>query len=430
MIRIIIDKLIPFSLLPIAVYSVQRFSSAPIGNTTIWWLVQALILIAFWSASYFYFEDENKKAFRFLKWYLLWNIFSIVRGTIVAETYWDWKALIGNTFALSLPIIAYTISNKEKLQDIMSFFIKYVLPFSAIVLPFVSPGVWGWYLFPITFLMLFFPIIKLQWKILIIIISLIAMFANIDVRSHTIKYGIPMLLLFFYYTRNYPWSNKMIELTHKALIIIPLLLFLLGVTGIFNIFRMDEYMDFNDKNAKLGISLEKSEEKLTQDSRTFLYKEVLLSAQKNNYWILGRTPARGNETDAFAHIIERGQRLERISNEASILNVFTWTGIIGVILFFLVFYKASWIAINQSRNIYSKLIGLFVAFRWLYAWIEDETWFNMNCFIIWLMIGICFSESFRRMNNAEVKLWARGIFEKRYFLKYREYALNNMNDFS
>ena len=127
----------------------------------------------------------------------------------------------------------------------------------------------------------------------------------------------------------------------------------------FNIFRMDEYMDFNDKNAKLGISLEKSEEKLTQDSRTFLYKEVLLSAQKNNYWILGRTPARGNETDAFAHIIERGQRLERISNEASILNIFTWTGIIGVILFFLVFYKASWIAINQSRNIYSKLIGLF-----------------------------------------------------------------------
>ena len=150
--------------------------------------------------------------------------------------------------------------------------------------------------------------------------------------------------------------------------------------------------------------------------------------QKYNYWILGRSPARGNETTVFADKAEITGREERLRNEANIPNIFTWTGTIGVLLIFFIFYRASWLAINRSSNIYIKLIGLFVAFRWLYAWIEDYYAFDINTFTVWFMIGICFSESFRNMNNSEVKLWIRGIFAKKYQTAYLDYAKNYMAD--
>jgi hypothetical protein len=157
-----------------------------------------------------------------------------------------------------------------------------------------------------------------------------------------------------------------------------------------------------------------------------MYEEVLRSAKNYNYWVIGRSPARGNETFAFASLLEEiTGRNERYRNEANITNVFTWMGIIGVILYFLVFYKATYLAINKSNNIFSKLIGLFVAFRWMYAWVEDYYAFDMNNFVIWIMIGTCFSYSFRKMNNAEVIIWARGIFEPKY-IRYMNYFNKNV----
>ena len=106
-------------------------------------------------------------------------------------------------------------------------------------------------------------------------------------------------------------------------------------------------------------------------------------------------------------------RGERLGSEVSILNVFTWTGLIGVVLYFLIFYQASYLAINQSNNIFSQLLGLFIAFRWAYAWVEDFNNFNLFYFMLWLMIGLCFSIAFRKMSNSEVERWIRSVFQPR-----------------
>ena len=95
-------------------------------------------------------------------------------------------------------------------------------------------------------------------------------------------------------------------------------------------------------------------------------------------------------------------------------NIFTWTGIIGVLLYMMVFYRASYLAINQSKNSYAKLIGLYIAFRWVYAWVEDINNFSLNYFMLWVFIGLCYSHEFRGMTNQEVKWWVRGIFDKKY----------------
>jgi len=104
-------------------------------------------------------------------------------------------------------------------------------------------------------------------------------------------------------------------------------------------------------------------------------------------------------------------RKERPWNEAAILNVFIWTGIVGLILYMAVFFRASYLAINKSNNVFCKMMGIFIAFRWLYAWVEDGNLYTISTIFLWVMIGVCLSSSFRSMTDDEMTTWARGIFE-------------------
>ncbi|MCW0483181.1 hypothetical protein [Gaoshiqia sediminis] len=418
-----LEKIIPLTILIVGVASVQGMASVPIGNTTIWWLIQTIVLLIFLvSLRYGNLETESTSVMVTVKLYLLWNVISILRGFFLAEVYWDWKGLILNTFALILPIVAYTASNKEILQSMLSFYLRYALPFYLLIFPVLPIGAIGSYLYPVAFLVLFIPALTPKGKAIVFVLALSGILCDLSTRSYILKYGIPILMLIFYYSKYITYSTPLIEFSRKAFMFIPWLFFFLAISGVFNIFRMDEYLNKSYVATTKNAEGEVIEQDITKDSRTFLFEEVLSSAKKHNYWIIGRSPARGNETSFFDWMDASG-RGERLRNEAGILNVFTWTGIVGVILYFFVFYRASWIAINQSNNIYSKLTGLFVSFRWMYAWAEDINMFNLNYFMIWVMIGICFSHSFRKMNDAEVKLWVRGIFEKKYYRKYREYIL-------
>ena len=53
---------------------------------------------------------------------------------------------------------------------------------------------------------------------------------------------------------------------------------------------------------------------------------------------------------------------------------------------------------------------------------EDINNFTLNYFTLWIIIGLCFSYSFRMMTDNEVTIWVRGIFDNRYlnFEKYRK----------
>ena len=85
----------------------------------------------------------------------------------------------------------------------------------------------------------------------------------------------------------------------------------------------------------------------------------------------------------------------------------------GAIVFF-VFYKATYLAVNKSNNIFIKIVGLYVAFRWMFAWVEDFSFFNLANLYLWISIGMCFSYSFRTMSNKELVYWLWGILDKRY----------------
>ena len=416
----IISKIAPVTILLVAVYSVLSFfnSGVPmassLNNTTVWWIFSALILTVFFFSRHYFFDKKNEKNLRIVFIYLLWNAACIVRGMFVAEIYWDWKGLVGNAMALMLPIVAYSATNKIMVQSILAFYVKYTLPVFLLFALAIRPDAFGFYLIPMSFLLLFLPALTLRQKMLLLLVTAVVIGADLGARSNVIKFGVPLVLLIIYYLRR-KISVKTMETIRISLFVIPIALFILGVSGVFNVFNMNDYLKGNYTTMGTDEEGNRVEINMTTDTRTFLYSEVLLSAINNKYWLLGRTPARGNDSFTFGELgYELTGRNERLSNEIGLANVFTWTGIVGVILYLLVFFRASYLAVNKSKNIFARILGIYIAFRWLYSWVEDVNDFSLNHFMLWIMIGLCFSYTFREMNNKEVVSWVRGIFDVRY----------------
>jgi hypothetical protein len=408
-----------YSMILISVYSIIPYPADSIGilkiidNVTIWWLLNALMLFTFYRARTLFFDFSDSKIFIYVKIYLLWNVMQILRGTLVAESYWDWKGLVSTSMGLLIPIVAYASSNIRFLQYNLQYYIKYSLPLFCLILVLVSPNAFGLYLVPISFLLFFLPALRSKWKIYLGVFTLVVLLADFGARSSIIKFTIPLLLLVVFYFKSF-FTVRILELLRKVLFIIPIVLFTLGVLGIFNVFKIDDYINVDLSEVKKDKNGEITTENLKSDTRTLLYVEVLQTAAKFDTWIFGRSPARGNETEIFSDIAEITGNNERLGNEVAILNIFTWTGVIGVVLYLLVFYKASYLAVNNSNNTYSKMIGIFVAFRWIYAWVEDINNFSLTTYFLWVIIGFCLSSKFRKLTNVEIKIWIQGIFEKKY----------------
>lgn len=411
-------SIIPFSILPISILTELPYPGTftdfiiNLKNTTVWWLIQALILLVFWMSKHYIFDKRDSQNLKIVQWYILWNILCIFRGMFIAEGYWDWKGLVGNSMALLIPIVAYAATNKIISQSILSFYVKYSLPLFFVFAFLISTDAYGFYLVPVSIFMLFFPLLTRRWKIITGLFTLLVLTIDLGARSNVIKFGIPILLMLIYYFREII-SVKILEFVRKLLILTPILFFLLTVSGVFNVFKMDNYIKGDYNESKRDALGQKKTSSLKADTRTFLYVDVLQTAKKYNTWWMGRSPARGNLSASYGEG-DMNRRGERLGNEVAILNIFTWTGIIGVILYFFVFYMASYIATNMSNNIFSKILGLYIAFRWLYAWVEDVNNFSMTTVVLWLTIGLCFSTSFRGMTDREVKYWVRGIFDIHY----------------
>lgn len=417
----ILKKLIPIFILLVAISSANAWSKFPIGNTFFWWIINVLILFFFITTKKYFFNQQDYSIILILKLYLFWNIICIARGVFIAENYWEWKNLVDTAMVLLLPISINVSMNKEFIMYVFRSYLKYSIPVFFILIIFFYEDAFGQFLAPISILLLLFPIIPIRWKLGLILLYFIVVISDIEARSNIIKFTIPLCLSCIYFIpTSFVKVGKIFEVARMMLLILPILFFILGVSGQFNVFKIDKYIKGNYETIKVQNG-EMVAGNLTADTRTFLYAEVLQSAFKHNYVLFGRSPARGNDSQSFgAHLADelKTGKMERFSNEVSILNLFTWTGLTGVILYFIIFYKATYLAINKSNNIFMKIIGLYVAFRWLYAWVEDFSRVDMYYCFLWFLIGMCYSTKFRQMSNQEMKVWILCIFDKKYRIAY------------
>lgn len=411
----------------ITIPSVSQWLTISIGNTTIWWTVYLtmLLLMLKWSKDYLW--STHEKYFLFVTVYLLWNFTCIIRGFFVAENYWEWKNLVNTGMFMLMPLAAFLGSDKTKIPFIIRNWLIFMLPAFFLFLPFVSQAdAVGRYLVPVLLLALFFPVLPQKWKIIVLFFLLIVLLAGLDARSNVLRFGVAFILgISYYFKKIIPnWS---IKLAHLSFILMPFLFLLLAITGHFNVFKMHEYLgkEFTAASSNDG----ERETNLTADSRTFIYVEAISSAVKNNYAVFGRTPARGYDSEWFGdhQYRELGTgKMERFGSEVGILNIFTWAGVVGVFLNFLIFFTSSYMAVYRSQNFFMKILGLFIAFRWMFSFVEEFSRFDLSNIMLWFMIGMCYSTDFRSMNNRNFIIWIRSLVSKKYQFQLTEKIINKL----
>lgn len=348
-----------------------------------------------------------------LNLYLLLGIIAIIKGFFSATNYWEWKQLFLATGpVLLLPLVAFIGQNKSAVQFIFFYYIKYALPFSILMFFLAKSSMntdgFGRYLSPIYFIILLFPFVSNKWKIYIFVFAILSFISDFGARSNLIRILAASSLMLLFYIKN-TTPKIAYKFFHFSLFFIPILFFLLAVFNVFNVFKMDNYVKGDYETQETTASGEKVKNNFKADTRTFLYVDVIKSVLKRNTWFTGEGATGGYETKSFGSLGTRG----RMGSEVGILNVFLYLGILGVIGFSVIFYFSSFLAVYHSNNYLTKIIGLFIAFRWTYSWIEEFSNFDMNYFFLWLMIGFCFSKSIRDMDDSEMKNWVLGIFERK-----------------
>jgi hypothetical protein len=405
------EKVLSFLIVLLTIISVNQWSVFPIGNTIISWFVYFLILVLFIKSNNLYNYKESNLIY--LRIYLIWVFICILRGILVADNYWDYKSLIDNSFGLVVIYTIYSFRNLDLVSNILNVWIKISLPLFMVLYFYIDTTAFGYYLIPVSFLILFFPVLPLYSKFLFSLIVLFVIFIDVSARSNVLKFLFPIILLFFYQFKLL-YSKNFIKIFFLMNFSLPFILLTFAFFGWFNIFRMSDYVS-NEYSKNKIVNGRVFKESLVADTRTFLYLEVINSAIKNEYIIFGRTPASGNDSNFFGDMVGRNLKTRkyiRYSNEVSILNIFTWTGIIGVVLIFLIFYKASYLAIFHSNNIFSIILGLYTSFRWVFLWIEDFNRFDIMNLITCLSVGLCYSSKFRNLSNLDSRIWIRSFFSK------------------
>lgn len=401
---------LPFILLLISVNSPQEGQVTIIGNYFFWLIIQLVTIYLFWKIKSEYIAPSLKLKYTTYNIYFTYLAFEILRGIIISTNYWDYKFLIKNSLALSIPIVVYSADKIFLLKKIFEFYIYKTTPFILLCIILFPSSTYGDFLAPYSFLFIFFPIIPKKWKLIYILILIFIISSDLGARSGIIKMSLSILLSLLYYLKIY-FPSKILNYFRLLFFMSPLIFIILGSLGKFNIFIPFGSDQVEIIKQKRNLKGEFIDENLTADTRTFLYLEVLNSTRETNSWYFGNSPARGNKSNMFGDD-DLTKRKERNGNEIGMLNYFTWLGLIGTFLVFLLFYQSSNLAINFSNNYIIKLVGIYISFRFAYGWVEDINNFTINNIFLWIFIGIGFSEKFRNMTNIEMKNWLQGIFEQ------------------
>lgn len=381
-----------------------------ISLTFFWWAVNFVVLGCIYKMRRL--SRLDRKSTRLVVVYFLWMAVCSVRGAFVAENYWEYKQLVSGFLTLSIPAFGVVFSNGQVLRTCLRYWLRFALPLLLVFLVLGFPGeALHFYAAPVLTLSCFLPVIPQKWRALFVVILVAMVFVDMGARSQVIKALVAFALSFALVVAKCT-TDKILRLAHWACYLLAVVLLYLGISGRFNVFE-ELGSHEGEYTQKIVHDGETIEEDLSADTRTFIYVEVINSALEHDYVLFGRTPARGNDSDFWgAYLAEdlKTGKYERHKNELCHLNVFTWLGLVGMVMYCLLYMRSSWLAVYRSRNVYVKLIGVYIAFHWLYGWIEDANGFDIANVALWMLMAIGFSAEFRDMTNAEFKQWLKSVF--------------------
>ena len=116
-----------------------------------------------------------------------------------------------------------------------------------ILLPIMQYEAPGKFMIPFSFLIIFWPFIKGKWRYIVFLGFLsVFIFGTLGARSSVIKYGVCALssLCFIFPCI---FRIKILKFVSTLLLLSPFIFFTLGVTNVFNIFKMENNIDLNEQ---------------------------------------------------------------------------------------------------------------------------------------------------------------------------------------
>lgn len=351
------------------------------------------------------FVDSNHV---FIKYDLRYVYIASLIGFIIASNYEEYRQLVIGFISLNLPILTWLFYRPDVSIRILSFWYKFAwIPF--VLFFYTELGFTQFYMQPILILLCLFPLYK-KWYVFIIILLGI-MFAFVDVeeqRAPLIKAGVAFTTgTAILFRKVLPY--KLVKFGHVCCYLSSLVLFVWIFSGLFNVVSGQE-------EARYVAEHNNDSERQNRDTRSLLYIDAIESSINHNYYLFGHTPARGFEVKYSGILFMDSNTVlnknERHKSEMVLANIYTWCGLIGLILYSLIYMRASYLAVYRSRNKVLPLLGCFVAWRWSWGWVEDVNNFLCTDIDLWAMIAICYSEYFRGMSDNKFALWARGLLSK------------------
>lgn len=321
--------------------------------------------------------------------YLIW----ITIGTVIALSSYSSRTylpnIIRNCSGTLLIVSVLFLGRANILPRITKYWRIFTVPLSIILLPLLKTlGAFGFYICILQIYLILITVLKKRTIIISLILLFVVLYGAIYVedmnRSSIVKYAIAFILAFVpvFKTLVKTWMLKLVRI---ACFSVPCVLIYLAILGDYNVFAENEESH--------------SLEDFYTDTRTGVYTEALTSAVENDYVLMGRTPARGYDS-LFQE--KRTGDTER-SSEVSIVNIFTWYGLIGVVLYTLLFWWIVGKGLFDSKNIYIKCIALYLCFRYLFAWIEDFNSLDASNITLWIMMSMCLIPHYREMSDKEFR---------------------------
>lgn len=400
-------QLLALLLVANSVYAVAWLGSYKYHNAVIELVINVLIIsIALMAASSKRLGERGN--YKIVAFYFAWMLLQAFRGLLGCEMYMDYRQLVDGTVMLSLPVLVCLFAYPSVVQYVLRKWLWWGgLIFCVFILWNTGPNCL--YLAPIALFACFYFEMPLKWKIAIGIILAVWITTVMD-RANLIR-ALMMLVCAIGFKYKRLMSERLLRFVHGLFYAVPLLMLLLGYLGAFNFFQ--HLQEDNDgKHTEIITNQDGSTKEVDVfgDTRTFIYDEVLTSSIIHGHVLWGRTPARGNDDYFFESLATDGKGHamrpnERHVNEVGFLNIYTWIGLIGIVLYSLIYLKASAWAVYKSHNNFIRYLGVFVAFRWAMGWIEEINTFFIQSIMIWMMISMCLSEKFRKMTDTEFRAW-------------------------
>lgn len=361
--------------------------------------------------NYYHLNDNELTSLNIIKLYIAINFIIFFRGVFDLSSEQDNIVMFGNRIftTLLVPMYIFTVERKTFIPILKSIVI-FAIPLSLITyfFPSISNTMSFHHNISIVYLFLFFiPFVNKKWRIAIISLAIFGLTYDLTRRSYSFNLIIATIILLTYYITSKHIFIKIAKTSFFILVLSPILFLTLGLTGIFNIFKIGD--NFN----ALVIETKTNSRNSLDDSRTSIYLDVFKELSEKESFLIGlggngktKTSLTDLSYGDFDIIYKEGRR----ATESGMLNYFQWGGIISAFSYWLLLTAASFNAIYKSKNGLLIMLGLFMAFKVLYSFIEDPISIQLTSFYLMFMIGICYNKYLQLLYNNQLKIILSRVF--------------------